>query len=368
VTAQASPAAFTLPPPTGRHGVGTIALHLVDPARHDPWVPSHPLRELMISIWYPAARTRGYPTAPWMPPKAAAHYLPAHGLPASDVPLLPATAGHVGAPVDRRGGPRPVIVYSPGSHMDRNTGTALVEQLAGDGYIVVTIDHTHDAGEVEFPGGRVEVGTLPPDTREINTEAVAVRAADTSFVLDQLAAIDHGRNPSVEHTPLPQGLKGALKLSRTGMFGFSIGGATTAAAMHNDGRIAAGVNLDGTFYGPVVHTGLNRPFLFFADQHPGDPTWQSTWSHSRGWKRLLHLRGSEHNTFSDLDALYPQAAGQLGLSAAQVAQIIGTIGPDRAISIQRTYLKAFFDQELRHHPSSLLNGPDPAYPEVTFGT
>src|SRR3954468_24868155 len=58
------PVALTLPTPTGEHGIGTVSLHLVDPSRRDPWVPGHPLRELMISLWYPATDTSRYPTAP----------------------------------------------------------------------------------------------------------------------------------------------------------------------------------------------------------------------------------------------------------------------------------------------------------------
>src|SRR5215213_2740159 len=57
------PVALTLPAPTGEHRIGKVSLHLVDPSRRDPWVPSHPLRELMISIWYPATGTSHYPTA-----------------------------------------------------------------------------------------------------------------------------------------------------------------------------------------------------------------------------------------------------------------------------------------------------------------
>ncbi len=51
----------------------------------------------------------------------------------------------------------------------------MAEDLASRGYIVVTIDHTHDADEVEFPDGRVEVRTIPAESQEVNTAAVAVR-------------------------------------------------------------------------------------------------------------------------------------------------------------------------------------------------
>ncbi|MFE8949609.1 hypothetical protein [Streptomyces sp. NPDC007856] len=42
------------------------------------------------------------------------------------------------------------------------------------------------------------------------------------------------------------------------------------------------------------------------------------------------------------------------------------IDPNRAIEIQRVYLAAFFDQELRHRHGTLLDGPDEKYPEISF--
>ena len=42
-------------------------------------------------------------------------------------------------------------------------------------------------------------------------------------------------------------------MSSVAMFGHSLGGATAAAAMLEDQRITAGVNLDGSLVGPVVN-------------------------------------------------------------------------------------------------------------------
>ena len=83
-------------------------------------------------------------------------------------------------------------------------------------------------------------------------QAVQIRAADAEFVLNELTAIDRGGNPDAEHAPLPAGLTGALDLSRIGMFGWSIGGAASAQAMRDDPRVKAGVDLDGTFWGPAT--------------------------------------------------------------------------------------------------------------------
>ncbi|MYT33153.1 MULTISPECIES: hypothetical protein [unclassified Streptomyces] len=351
------PGQLTLPAPTGRYRVGTVDLHLRDATRADPWVPGNQPRELMVSLWYPATHTSHYPAA---------------RLPSSQQVLpggvtLPTTAGHTGAPVDRRAGKLPVLLYSPGLHGSRASGTALVQDLASRGYLVVTIDHTHDASEVLFPGGRREVNTMPPGTHASHT--IAVRAADTHFVINQLAALAHGHNPDVEHAPLPHGLTHAVNMDRIGMFGASLGGGSVPAAMHADSRIRAGADLDGQLFGPEVHQTLNRPFLLFSSQHHNrntDGSWARFWKHLHGERLDLKLLGAEHNSFTDAEALFPQAPGAYGLTPPQLVPILGTLDPNRAIDIQRTYLAAFFDQHLRHRHSHLLDDPSHRYPEVAF--
>src|SRR6476661_3123614 len=272
--ATEQPRGPTLPAPTGQHRIGVVQLHLVDHSRRDPWVPTQPVRELMVSLWYPAQRTHGYPIAPWLPPAAWARFEQNNGIPPGAL-QVPLTHGAVGAPVDRDRGGRPVVLYSPGGSRTRDSGTVLVEELVSRGYIVVTIDHTHDASAVEFPDGRVETPAIP-DTPDAGEQAVAVRVADTRFVLDTLTDLNAGTNPDAEHRSLPPGLRGALRMSSVAMFGHSLGGATAAAAMLEDQRITAGVDLDGTLVGPVVDAGLDRPFLLVSSHDGGrdnDETW-----------------------------------------------------------------------------------------------
>jgi dienelactone hydrolase len=196
-----------------------------------------------------------------------------------------------------------------------------------------------------------------------------VRAADTRFVLDQLTALDSGLSPDVDNARLPRGIAGALDLSRVGMFGWSDGGATAAAAMRDDPRIIAGVSMDGSFYGSVPTDGLDRPFLLLSSENhnrDNDPSWATFWAHLRSWKVDLKLLGTQHGSFSDEQVLLPQAAGVLGIPAGQVAHVVGTINPDRAVTIERLYLSAFFDQQLRQRHSRLLAGPSARFPEVKF--
>ncbi|MGW1169720.1 alpha/beta hydrolase family protein [Streptomyces sp. NPDC002550] len=357
---------LSLPAPTGRHGVGTFSLHLVDKSRTDPYVPGGKPRELMVSFWYPAASTRGHYEAPWMPSVSGAHFLASQGLTPQQV-TLPKTAGHVLAPVDTKLGKLPVLLYSAGLHGDRAGSTALVEDLASRGYLVVTVDHTHDAGEVQFPGNRLEVNTMPAGAHSSDT--LNVRAADIRFVINQLGAISKGSNPDVDHARLPTGLSHAVDMSRIGMFGWSLGGGAVDTAMQLDHRIAAGADLDGQFFGSAPSKNLDRPFMLFSSgthNRNNDGSWRTLWSHLKGDRVDIQLQGSAHLSFGDTEAMLPQEASLRGLSQAQLQQILGTLDPNRAIEIQRVYLAAFFDKELRHQHSALLDGPDKKYPEISF--
>ena len=358
----------TLPAPTGQHRIGVVQLHLADHTRPDPWVPAQTVRELMVSLWYPAQHANRYPLAPWLPPAAWARFEQDYGIPPG-VLQVPLTHGAVGAPADPERDGRPVVLYSPGFGSNRDSGTVLVEELVSRGYIVVTIDHTHEASAVEFPDGRVETPALPQATDESTEKAVAVRVADTRFVLDTRTELNAGTNPDAEHRSLPSGLRGALRMSSVAMFGHSLGGATAAAAMLEDQRITAGVNLDGSLVGPVVNAGLDRPFLLVAGQDHGrdnDETWAKFWANQRGWRLNLQLTGSAHGSFTDFQALVPQTAGVLSLPADALQQLIGTIDPHRSVTNQRAYLTAFFDTHLRHRDGHLLDRPAPRFPEMQF--
>jgi dienelactone hydrolase len=293
-----------------------------------------------------------------------------NGLPSLNWPV---TAAHLGAPACKREGGWPVVLYTHSLRGERSETTCLVEDLASHRYVVVTIDHVHDAHVVEFPDGRVETAAVPPFTSaneiQLTTKEIDSHVADVRFVLDQLAAISRGGNPDHEHRPLPRGLHSALDLSRVGMFGQSDGGSTTAHAMHAEARIKAGINLDGTLWTPQAVAGSGRPLLLFGRQDLDSfeaATWAEFWTKQRGPKLQFSLLGSAHNTFTDFAALVPQAAPILGEPPSWVIAAIGTINGARAVTIQRAYIGAWFDRYLRHHDSSLLSGPSPSYPEARF--
>lgn len=349
--ASAEPVRFGLPAPTGPYPVGSTDLHLIDPSREDPWVAGS-VRELMITVRYPA-RPNTAPKAPYMAPGVAAAVAAGDAGKLGVEPDLldyrfPTHSG-LGAPV--ADGRRPVLLYSPGATLSRSHGTTQMEQLAGDGYIVVAIDHTHEAEAVEFPGGRLARKALPAPTIDVSKRLITTRVADTRFVLDQLELLATGAHDA-DGRALPAGLNTALDLSRIGMFGHSGGGFTTAETMLADQRIRAGADLDGSMaysqsardFGRAANEGLDRPFLLMsAGDHSldTDASWQQFLGHHRGPLCRVHLPDGEHFSYTDYQILLPQLGGA-------AAAFVGAVDPAHSLAVQHHTLATFFGTHLSH--------------------
>jgi predicted dienelactone hydrolase len=354
--ASADPA-LSLPAPTGSRPVGTTSLHLEDTSRADPWVPSVPHRELMVSLFYPAASATG-PTKQFLTPAEAAALLTDDDgeVPYDLAELVSAT--RTNAIVDARPAGRrhslPLVVLSPGFTKMRATLTSPAEDLASHGYVVAVVDHTYENVATTFPDGRV-TGCAACGSYDLAfwRKLQRGRAADVSFVLDELT----GRHPAWRGA-------GLIDPHRVGMAGHSVGGASTISAMVADPRIRAGIDIDGSTSDPLVAPGLSRPFLFLGRQNtyaPGTPggaagTWERDWPLLTGWKRWLVVAGMEHASFTDV-----------GLVADQLGIDFGADTPAaRGSAITRAYVGAFFGRHLRHTAQPLLVGPSDRYPEVTF--
>ncbi|MFD7020880.1 alpha/beta hydrolase family protein [Streptomyces sp. NPDC059928] len=281
VSTDPAPTGFAaaLPSPTGPYAVGRQMLHLVDEHRQDPWVPSAGLRQLMVSMYYPAQPGSGAP-APYMTTDEARLFLqekaPNRGIPPEAVTAVRTWARADARPVPGR---FPLVLLSPGLAFSRALFSSVAEDLASRGYVVALIDHTYETPGVTFPDGRMLACTICDRLPAGGLEAVAEsRAKDAFFVIEQVTS----PHSSWKYARL-------IDHRRIGMAGHSIGGAATAATMAADHRVRAGVNMDGTFHPSVPATGLDgRPFLLFGAQSDETPGTDDTW--------LLLLGGNERGT------------------------------------------------------------------------
>ncbi|MFD8414695.1 alpha/beta hydrolase family protein [Streptomyces sp. NPDC059650] len=322
-----------LPAPTGPYPVGMQTVYLTDPARTDPWVGG--VREVMLTVLYPARSVRGFSRAPQLTPAEAgvfAQYAPGRhpGLPGPGAVDWGAvlTHGYAGAPP--LPGRRPVLVYSPGGGDSRTLGTTLAEDLASHGRAVILVDHPGDASQVELPTGmRTTVLIGPPDPATFRT-MVETRIADLRLVLDRLG-------------DLP--LAPVMDSCRIGLYGHSAGGTAAVYAARHDRRVGAVANLEGylDLYPPPV--GFDRPLLLFrTDGFEGAARIESSWADLPGRRALL--TDANHWAFTDYGSLVARLRTAGLVTATTRAALVGTGDPVVTLTEVRRRVETFFAHHL----------------------
>ncbi|KAI1360819.1 Alpha/Beta hydrolase protein [Xylaria arbuscula] len=365
-----APSPRLVPELTGPYKVGTTVLELVDYGRPDPFAPTGP-RDLVVSLFYPTAEDacEQFKLAPQFPPKTAAYY-DAQTNATGKVAETITTRAYLGAPLVRPD--LPLLLLSPGFGGPRLFYSDYAEELASDGWNVVTVDHPWDAPFVEYPDGRVVESNLSAivvaggvlnDT--ILDPFLYPRVADLVFVLDSLANSSIvSLIPGLGHASRKQG----LQTHSVGVVGGSFGGAAAYEVMATDERFKLGVNLDGELFGPARFQEADSPFLFLAalnHNYTLDTSWSEAWQHHRGFKRIFAVNGTEHSGFTD----WPVFRDLLGdrFPATNVVGEIGLTNGTTILSIERAFTKAFFDRFLKGYGGELLDGEGlDLWPEVTW--
>lgn len=365
VSAAALPLAFPVfqtPAPEGPYAIGTRRHHWTD-ARRPETFTAEPTdrRELMVQVWYPARRVAGAKQAPYIEDGAAlAPLARLLGLPGFIFEHLSSAKTNAvpDAPVADGAERLPVLIFSHGRAGYRQHNTALVEHLVSHGYVVATIDHPYAAGGVLFPDGRI----APLDPRMIDRafvdQQVPYLAQDVRFTLDQLALLDR-RGP----------LAGRLDMTRVGVMGVSLGGATTAEACRLDSRARACLIIDVWIPDEVLRDGLRQPTLLLtrdlatmraegwteADAIETDREMRALFNRLSGGGYLVRAPGLYHLDFADTALLSP-LTGWLGMT--------GPGDPRRARRMVGDLALAFFDRRLKDAPAPLLDEPGARYPNL----
>jgi hypothetical protein len=327
---------LTLPTPLGPYLVGVTTLELLDTTRLDPLAPDVRPRDLMLSAFYPIQHVRRYDLAPSFSPLYAAYLDASLGLPAGLAESVTSAAYlnaylHPSTPTAPR-----LLLFSPGYGNGRQDYTATLTNLASLGYIVVALDHPFDSAFIEYPGNRtaIRVNTTI-GTPEDAARTVDIRVQDLRSVLNFLST-------NATFARQIPGVHGTLDVSSVGVFGHSLGGAASASAISSDSRFSCGVNLDGSFWGPVVQTGVSRPFFLISSavhNQTNDETWAGFLNNTKGEKLEVSVKGSTHQTFEDFAVLYDEVVAQGG-DIPGAGGLFGTIKGERMLEVVGTYVGA----------------------------
>src|SRR3984893_16286869 len=360
----------TLPTPTGPFAAGRIKDVWSAPTHSDPLAPQPGTkRELLAWIWYPAAPPRpsqtvdDYLPAPWRTALQRQTGVLFTQFLTRDLSRVRAHSIR-DAEVSPQQRSYPVVFMRAGLAALTTDYTALAEDLASHGYVVVGFDAPYRSFVVVFPDGR-EIARAPQNSADLVSGSLQEQladqlaqawSADMGFALDQLERLN-ASDPSGRFL-------GRLDMQWVGVFGHSLVGATALQFCHDDSRCKAGIDVDGAPLGCIVADGVTQPFLFLLSNHKGESdagepeairqagaNIHSIYDRLPDDRRLMiMIRGADHYRFSDDGAMLKSPLMMRVLRTVGVVRLDGR----RQVALTAHYVSAFFDVYLNGAPASEL--------------
>jgi predicted dienelactone hydrolase len=369
-----------LPTPHGPHRVGTSSFVI---RRTTSAIPDQ-RRQMVITVWYPSGDTGAFRRAPYLREETALRAMAATGSEQATRALTlrdVETHAFLDAPVLRRTARLPVVVFSHGYLAMPSDYTALMEELASQGFAVFSIAHTGETTAVTLPPNHTELATgndgeLTDPAASVLREwfdedavASSVTGATTRAngeralrgylerVPQSVTAIDRWVQDTRDlvdalTSPVPGSptarFGAVLDLTRIAAVGHSMGGVSSVAFCARDVRCKAAVNLDGSpQYGDMLDHPSPRPTLMVYSAREGragmnDPIYVKG---AEYWR--ADLAGSLHLNFGDF---------QFVTGDARMDASLGPIAAQRAHDVTASLLTEFLRFTLQRTTSPLLTG------------
>ncbi len=357
-----------LPKPSGKYLVGTTKMSFkIDKARKIDGGNQVPCQ-----IWYPANPKPTIKVQNLITKEAQSAVTHILGWPEAIVAFIPyiQTNTYPNSTIANEGSAFPVIFYNHGYSGHSGVYQSIFEELASQGYIVVSVGHPGESAYYTDSDGRV-VGNNPASEilrlREEETigqqqEAVKDRIFTGTDPVEQLKyykellelspyhqkSVDQWvfdcevvlKNLKLLNTTDPA-WKGKMDLDNIGSIGHSVGGAVAGELAKILPEVKAGINLDGFQFGSLATNPLKKPFMFMAGiRSPSSDlhTLHSCFFHqSKAPAYLVGFLGWEHACFTNLPLL-PGFVNSVPDYAAGL----------RIILLQREVITQFFDLYLAH--------------------
>ncbi|KAK1453128.1 platelet-activating factor acetylhydrolase [Colletotrichum melonis] len=334
-----------LPDPTGGYNVG--AQRFVVPFLEDNDVvwPNGVSTEYLVTLYYPTEDEKPCPK-PYLEPELAKLYT---DLWSYNISHLTSTLRWNATYLNEESGP--TLLFGPGGWGVPTDGDyIIISELISHGYVVAAFDHVYEQPFLRYPN-RTGVYGLPPNFS--NYSLAWVEDLHAVRVRQQLHFIDYF--PS-----LLARLEAPFRTTDFGTFGISLGGSAALTVALESDAVAAAINVDGANWGRLNSTSdsdLKKPSMILGFQGHNansDRTWNNYRAWQTGWWRLFSVDGSLHPDWSDLGFWKT-----FGTTRTQ-----GPIDGRRMVHISRTFIRAFFDEILRHNDQPLLDSPSEDFTEV----
>ncbi len=366
-----------LPQPTGKFYVGTQNLFFTDSSRKEKLTfRSGDKRSLQVKIWYPSDERKDTPNL-YLKDYDGKLLWENYRIFNDDRGFFDtlktySSFAYEDVPVSRRKEKFPIIFFSPGFYFGLDDYyTALMENLASNGYIVVSITHPYDQVITKTADGNV-VGLKKlrvtraylqwkkvefmhkknPDTantRQVNRilkaylrgmkifdRSVRLWVKDVQFMMDTLQKLnDHA---------VDDRWYGKIDFSKVATLGQSVGGAVAGQLCYVDSRVKAGVNLDCFQFGDLYRHEMKKPFLLL--QSETYPLWAIANNIIYANTSPFHsftLPGTRHFIFSDC-CLFPSEQNK------KMRELIGEGNKMENVQKINAYLVDFYNHYLNGAP------------------
>jgi len=307
---------YTLPNSTGEFKVATSVYTYTDDSRLETYTNSGEKRQVTVEFWYPQNAEGKYP----------------------------------------------LVLFTHGLFGIAMSNESTYKELASNGYIVGSVSHPYISMYSKTVDGKTIIvsGEYMKETSVFNSDAgedliydafaelQKVRVADVNFVLDTVLC------KAGEDDPVYR----LIDVTKLGLFGHSMGGATMSAVSRTRNDIGAVVNLDAPLFGEL--SGLqNGHAVLREDIYPipllnvySDDLWELMEPDPMyaGNVRLLsdppdyviniHINGAKHLSFTDLSLASPILADILQGGKAKIK-------PTYCLEIMNKAILEFFDSFLK---------------------
>lgn len=341
-----------LPKPSGEYKIGTRTFDLEDPSREEVYTELEgDFRKIKYQIWYPTDKTKGLRKARWITDGKAlsrqlarSMYLPSFML---DHTVQIESNSFLDAPISHTNTSYPVVIISHGWSGFRELHTDFAEELASNGFIAVSIDHTYGSQAVKFNDGTIAYlnkNALPSGSDQGKFQKASNLLA-TTYGEDVVAVI----NDLERLNKNDEDFSTKLDLDRLGLLGHSTGGGGDVYTSLKDSRIKALIGLDA-WVGPIeskaLARGLTMPSLFLRSeqwsQGPNNFALNTLFKNSSD-VTLVQLGETNHVDFS-MAYMYSPITKYIGFT--------GKMGGRKSSKIQKEFILAFFQRHLESKAQS----------------
>ena len=320
-------------PVSGEHEIAETSAILIDNSRTDPFEQDGNFREVPVHFYYPA---------------------------------------------DGGAEKYPLAIFSHGAFGYYQSNASTYMELASNGYVVAALDHPHHAFFTQDTDGRMVLVDMDflntamnlsdkTDKQEqyaLYTQWMALRTGDMNFVVDEIksasqtGATDESWHISGKNAEAVRAALGMTDISKIGLMGHSMGGATAVALGRERNDITAVIDIDGTMLGEYLGV-ENEEFLINETPYTVPVLDFNNWESYIDREEYLAeggrypndelingaadgfcttVRGTKHMDFTDLPMFSPTLGNMLGSGERSTEETM-TVVNSVVLSFFNCYLK-----------------------------